>query len=235
MYGCFGSCANILRNVGDILVEKEMILEMITKEYENHETLDSKTMNNIAKRIYPALPNDDEELMELFDFLVSNKSFWLVTVWIKRKGLYQLEFMPYYEKWLYDHVNRWGLCDVFCYRVLNPMVEKYPQLFEKVMEWADSSKTYVRRAAPVSLIQSTRSFVVNSSIQNVLLVVEKLKHDKENHVQKGVGWLLKYAYLTYPDEVYHYLKDNVDNLSRTIFRYALEKTPKHIKEELMSL
>lgn len=212
-----------------------MILKMIMKEYESQETLDSKAVNNIAKRIYSALPNDNEELMELFDYLVSNKFLVLVTLWIKRKKLYQLEFMSYYEKWLYDHVNRWGLCDVFCYRVLNPMIEKYPHLFEKVMEWADSSKTYVRRAAPVSLIQSTRSFVVNSSLQNVLWVVENLKHDKEMHVQKGVGWLLKYAYLTYPDEIYSYLKNNVGNLSRTIFRYALEKNPKHVREELMSL
>jgi len=62
-------------------------------------------------------------------------------------------------------------------------------------------------------------------------VVEKLKNDEEEHVQKGVGWLLKYAYLSYLDEMYGY----VDDLPRLIFRYALEKPPKDVREKLMSL
>ncbi len=221
------------------MVEKNKMLKMIKKEYERIQGISgSNTTNKVATSIYPALPCENKELVELFDFLVSTKEwniFWLVADWIKRRELYQLDYMQYYEKWLYDYVNSWGACDVFCYRVLNPMVEKYPQLFENVMNWADSSKTYVRRAAPVSLLQSSRSFVVNCSINKVFAIVEKLKHDKEIHVQKGVGWLFKYAYLTYPDEVYSYLKNNVDDLPRVIFRYALEKIPKHIREELMNL
>jgi len=113
------------------------------------------------------------------------------------------------------------------------MVEKHPQLFEEIMKWADSTKTYVRRAVPVCLLESTRSFKVNYPFEKVLEVVEKLKDDNEIHVQKGVGWLLKYAYLSYPDEVYHYLKDNVDSLPRVIFRYALEKAPESDKHVLM--
>lgn len=90
-------------------------------------------------------------------------------------------------------------------------------------------------AAPVSLLESTRSFKVNYSYPKVINIVNKLKDDQEIHVQKGVGWLLKYAYLAYSEEVYNYLKDNVDNLSRVIFRYALEKAPETVKTELMSL
>lgn len=221
------------------MVEKDKFLDMIKSEYEKYQgKIQSKEINMISRNINPALPKDNQELIELFDFLISTedrKIFWIVTTWIKRKKLYQLEFMPYYEKWLNNYIDGWGMCDVFCYRVLNPMVEKYPQLYEEVKNWADSPKTYIRRAAPVSLIESTQSFKVNYSFEKVLWVTEKLKNDKEIHVQKGVGWLLKYAYLTYPEEVYNYLKSNVDNLSRTIFRYALEKAPKDIKEELMSL
>jgi len=143
--------------------------------------------------------------------------------------------MPHYERWLYEHVNRWGVCDVFCYRVLNPMIERHPQLFDRVLAWAESPKTYVRRAAPVCLLQSSQTFTVNCELEKVLLVVDKLRHDPEDHVQKGVGWLLKYAYLAYPEQVYQYLRDNADSLPRTIFRYAVEKTPPEVREELMSL
>jgi len=219
-------------------MENNEILKLINNEYETIGTSDSKARNKVARNIYPLLPSENKKVMELFDFLVSTeewKIFWLVTKWIKRKGLYKLEYMSYYERWLYNYIDSWGTCDVFCYRVLNPMLEKHSQLFENVIKWSDSSKTYIRRAAAVSLLESTQSFKVNYSFEKVLMVVEKLKNDKELHVQKGVGWLLKYSYLSYPNEVYKYLKNNVDNLSRIIFRYALEKAPKSIKTELMSL
>ncbi len=220
------------------MVRKKKILKTIENEYDNTELSGSKAFSKVEKKVYPELPLGDNESIELFDFLVSKNEmrlFWPVTQWIKRKGLYELEFMDHYERWLYDHVETWWMCDIFCNRVLNPMVEKFPQLFENVMRWTDSSKTYVRRAAPVSLLQSSQSFKVNVSVDKVFTVVEKLKHDDEIHVQKGVGWLLKYAYLSYPGVVYDYLKNNVDDLPRVIFRYSLEKTPKDVKRELMSL
>lgn len=214
------------------MIDKEKILEII----ESQKT--SNSMEKIARRVFHELPTGKQESIELFDDLVRTGDwsiFWMVTLWIKRKELYDLQFMEFYETWLYDHIDTWGKCDVYCYRVLNPMVEKHPKLFDNVIKWTGSSKTYVRRAAAVSLLQSTGSFKVDQSSERVLKVVEKLKHDEDIHVQKAVGWLLKYAYLSYPNTIYHYLKDDVDDLPRVIFRYALEKTPDDVKDELMSL
>lgn len=173
---------------------KNVILEFINNEYEIIGASDSKARNRVARKIYPLLPSEDEKVMKLFDFLVSTeewKVFWLVTKWIKRKELYKLEYMTYYEKWLYNYIDSWGKCDLYCYRVLNPMLEKYPKLFQNAIKWSDSAETYIRRAAAVCLLESTQSFKVNYSFKKVITVVEKLKADKEYHVQKGVGWLLK--------------------------------------------
>ena len=82
-------------------------------------------MDKISKILYPELPEDDE-LIELFDLLVSREErsiFWLVTIWIKRRGLYRKEYMEFYRSWLYEHVEEWGACDIICYRVLNPMID----------------------------------------------------------------------------------------------------------------
>ena len=54
-------------------------------------------------------------------------------------------------------------------------------------------------------------------------------------VQKGYGWLLKEASILYHDSVIRYLEKNVTKMSRTAFRYALEKLPKDEKERLMEL
>ncbi|MFO8033720.1 MAG: DNA alkylation repair protein [Candidatus Bipolaricaulota bacterium] len=49
-----------------------------------------------------------------------------------------------------------------------------------------------------------------------------------------IGWLLKYAYLSYPTETVAYLEANVASLSRTAFRYALEKMPPSLRGRLMA-
>jgi len=56
------------------------------------------------------LIKDEYEKLESTE---DGKIFWLVTEWIKRKKLYQLEYMDYFEKWLYNYIKSWGRCDVF--------------------------------------------------------------------------------------------------------------------------
>lgn len=213
------------------------MLALIQEEFDQIEgKVNAKKRNRVQRKLYKELPEKDQELIELFDQLVKKGDwhvFWLVTIWIKRKRLYIKEYIKYYEDWLYEQIKSWGACDVFCYRVLNPMVEKHQEFYDKLFVWAESEQTYVRRAAPVSLLESTRSFKVNYSFQKVIKIVNKLRDDKEDHVQKGVGWLLKYTYLSYPEQTYNYLLRNVENLTRVIFRYAVEKAPKKDREELM--
>lgn len=215
------------------------MLELIEREFSNIDgKLNSAKRNQVQRKLFKNLPETDDELIDLFDNLVNKADwhvFWIVMIWIKRKELYKKDYMKYYEDWLYNKIDSWGSCDVFCYRVLNPMLERHEELYDKVLIWAESEKTYVRRAAPVSLLESTRSFKVNYPFKKVINVVNKLIADDEYYVQKGVGWLLKYTYLSYPEQTIDYLKSNVDVLPRIVFRYALEKTPKKVKQELMQL
>ena len=55
----------------------------------------------------------------------------------------------------------------------------------KVIKWTDSDKTYVRRAGPVSLLESKRSFNVNCSIDKVFQDSEKPKQDPEIHAKNS--------------------------------------------------
>ncbi len=196
-------------------------------------------INGYEKRLYKEMPADTDEFMVQCNKLVETnewRPFWLVTTWIKRKETpYHIKYFTYYERWLYDYIHSWGQCDVFCYRVLNPMIEKYPQLFKNVIKWAKSDKVYVKRASAVCLLHSSQSFEVNVGFDLVKQILNILIEDKHLHVQKGIGWLLKYAYIAYPTETIQYLKDNISIMSRTTFRYALEKMNEELKIELMSL
>jgi len=157
-------------------------------------------------------------------------------LWVKRRKAYRKEYIEYFEDWLLHHTDTWGACDILCYRVLNPMIERFPILYDrKVLKWVKSEKTYARRAAAVCLLESTQTFKVNVPFEKVEKIVDLLISNEELHAQKGIGWLLKYTYLSYPEKTVKYLKKNVKKMSRTTFRYALEKMDRKLRDELMKL
>jgi len=214
------------------------IYKNILDEYSKYETIYAKEKKKIANKTFKLLPKEKEKFIKVVSQLLdidNSKIFRLMTIWIKKKELYDFDLLAIYEKWLYNYVNSWGRCDIFCYHVLNPMFERNEEVFDNIKKWINSEKIYVRRAGVVTLIESTRSFVVNTDLDKVYYIVEALKDDSHLHIQKAIGWLLKYAYLTYPEEIKSYLKKNVNTLSRTTFRYGLEKMPKDVKNELMKL
>lgn len=197
-----------------------------------------KDVTSNVNKINKNLLESNIDIFELFDRLLEAEKeeiFILMTLIIKKRMLYDLTYFEYYEKWLYKYIDTWGKCDAYCYRVLNPMIEKYSELYQKIFEWARSKKVYVKRASLVCFIISKSEFYVDYDIQKILNICNILKEEKHIHIQKGIGWLLKYSYLKYPNEVEKYLRDNINILSRTTFRYALEKMPKDLKNTMMSL
>lgn len=198
-----------------------------------------KDLDKVERKLYHLLPKDSHAFVASCDEMMASRerySFYLVTKWVKKKkDVYREEFFHIYERWLYQYVNGWGHCDVLCYRILNPMVEQFPDLFCHLLTWTTSEKVYVRRAAPVSLLHSKGSFVVHVQFDMVKSICDLLKGDQHIHVQKGIGWLLKYSYLSYPLETTSYLRSSIAQMSRTSFRYALEKMPTPLRSEMMAL
>lgn len=196
-----------------------------------------KAVNATATKLYSKLPENDGSFVGECDRLMDTDEwvpYQIVTLWIKRRKAYALKYADVYEGWLVDHTPGWGACDILCYRVLNPMVERFPSLYEeKVLGWAKSEKTYVKRAAAVCLLESHGTFSVNLPFEKVAEISDILISDDHIHVQKGVGWLLKYAYLSYPDETVGYLKKNAAKMSRTTYRYGLEKMDGDLRKKMM--
>lgn len=214
---------------------------MYTKIIQQYESLNitsrSKVINKIANSLYKELPQDDDAFIEVCNELIKKKEhlvYGVISSWIKkRESTYKLEYMNVYERWVYEEIFNWGSCDLLCYRVLNPMIEKYPSLYDNVLYWTTSDKTYVKRAAAVSLLHSSQTFKVNVSFDLVKKVSNQLITDSDLYVQKGVGWLLKYAYLTYPIETIEYLKSNIMRMSSETFYYALQKFDKQNRDEMV--
>ena len=106
-------------------------------------------------------------------------------------------------------------------------------LYEKLEQWSKSANKDVRRAALVSMLQSSTKITCTYPLDKLMSLVESLKSDPDLHVKKAVGWVLKCAYVEYPNAIMDYLENNKETLDRMIFRYALEHMNEELKQKMM--
>jgi 3-methyladenine DNA glycosylase AlkD len=110
------------------------------------------------------------------------------------------------------------------------MVAAKPARMARVFEWAKSPDHWHRRAACVALIQGTRQkmfFVQITRLSNLLL------SDKDDMVQKGLGWLLRETAKTDPKRTLPYLMKIRDHAPRLVLRTACETLPDNLKQRVL--
>lgn len=125
-----------------------------------------------------------------------------------------------FEDWLDRHVRNWAHTDGIASWLVAGCLANDPSLMERVWLWTDSPNRWKRRAAAVSLLQEAKR---GRHTEFVLRVARKLLPQRDDMVEKGVGWLLKEAYPSRPAEVVEFLLRERHAASRLTLRYAAEK------------
>jgi 3-methyladenine DNA glycosylase AlkD len=201
----------------------------------------SPLARRLAHRFAPRiLHQDNRAVLECCEDLLESGDTWqhmIACAWIEMlQERLQADAFHTFERWLNQYVFSWGTCDDFCKRALNPMIERYPSLTSRLKEWTESPNKWVRRASAVSFIRSENgSSAVRLPTRDVFAIARCLLKDPDVHVQKGLGWLLKSTSVHNRDEVYRFLVQERGSLSRTAFRYALQKMPKSLRAKAMLL
>jgi len=132
-----------------------------------------------------------------------------------------------FEQWLDRYVRNWSHCDGVSTWLIAASIANRPELIAKLPAWTKSKNRWKRRAAAVSLIQEAKR---GGNTGSIFRICEMLRHDSDDMVQKGVGWLLKETYPRKPREVLKFLADWRATAPRLLLRYAAEKmTPKDRK------
>jgi 3-methyladenine DNA glycosylase AlkD len=139
---------------------------------------------------------------------------------------------PVLASWLDSYVDDWIDCDDLCIHVLGEFLLRYPQRASELQSWTTSANRWVRRGAAVALILPARK---GQQLDLVFEIADRLVLDHDDLVQKGYGWLLKEASKQHPRAVFEYVTDHRHVMSRTAFRYALEKLPPAWRQAAMSL
>ncbi|UCF19070.1 MAG: DNA alkylation repair protein [Gemmatimonadota bacterium] len=134
------------------------------------------------------------------------------------------------DAWV-DTLSNWAETDGLCTDLLAPLLRNEPVLVKRLKPWTRSRNRWRRRAAAVSLVPLARRGEEHAA---AIEIFDRLAEDRDDLVEKAIGWLLKEISRTQPQEVSDYLLRNIDRLSRTTVRYACEKLPKRLRARVMS-
>lgn len=135
-----------------------------------------------------------------------------------------------FESWI-SRISSWADHDALVHDLIAPMVIAKPSRIKAIFRWAKSKNRWHRRAACVALIRRTRQ---NISFEEVTKLSELLLLDKEDMVQKGLGWLLREAAKYNPEATVPYLMTIKERAPRLILRTACETLAPEKRKKILS-
>jgi len=125
-----------------------------------------------------------------------------------------------FTRWLDRYVDNCAHTDGLSLWLLGASIANDATLVDKLDSWTSSKNRWKRRAAAVALVYSAKR---GEHTRAILRIAAPLIKDKDDMVQKGVGWLLKETYPKKPSEVVRFLVANRAKTTRLVLRYAAEK------------
>jgi len=131
------------------------------------------------------------------------------------------EHFDVFDGWV-DHLTNWANTDGLCCDLISETVKLDPSFAGRLLNWTASGNRWRWRAAAVSLVPIVRR---GGMLEEALSVADRLMEDRDEMVQKGVGWMLKEASKRHPEEVRKYLLKWRQRTSALVLRYASEKLP----------
>jgi ribosomal protein S18 acetylase RimI-like enzyme/3-methyladenine DNA glycosylase AlkC len=217
----------------------DIVMRKIDLEFQQYNRISSTILNKLLPRIYSVMPQDDADYIYAVSPLIISDSrphFSMGTLLLKKRtSVVDEKYLSIYENLLLNHIHDWDQVDQYCYRVLGPIFNANYSLYSVLKKWSKSKNKDVRRAALVSMLISSQKITCTYPIEHVLELVGYLKDDEDYHVKKAVGWVLKCAYVTYPQQIIAFLTDHYKTLDRMIFRYACEHMDTKTRNDLLHL
>jgi 3-methyladenine DNA glycosylase AlkD len=135
-----------------------------------------------------------------------------------------------FASWV-DRVTSWADHDALAHYLLAPMVAAKPARCREVFRWAKSRNRWRRRAACVALIRGARE---RRFFAEIVRLSNRLLHDEDDMVQKGLGWLLRETAKADPKRTVPYLMKIRKSAPRLVLRTACETLPAAVKRKVLA-
>jgi 3-methyladenine DNA glycosylase AlkD len=168
--------------------------------------------------------------------LIADPHLEVKSVGIEVVARYHRDFAPahlhVYKRWLSDnHSANWATTDAICGALIGPLLVRHPQLAPRLRTWVRDRNIWVRRAAAVGLIPSLRRGRAHDLAYEI---ARTLHDDKEDLIQKAVGWMLREAGKVDEPRLERYLRKHGPAIPRTTLRYAIERFPEPRRRALLT-
>lgn len=164
-------------------------------------------------------------------------AFGLINKFVRK--YYDDNLFERFEYWLENYANNWAQVDDLCIKTIYQFLMARPHLIEKTQRWSHSDCSWCRRASNVVWVKFIRRRIGHSIYHlNTKLIFENcdlLLRDKDEFVQKSIGWLLKVTSVHHESAVIDYIQVNITRMSRSTVRYAIEKMDADTRRQILSL
>ena len=126
-----------------------------------------------------------------------------------------------------QYINNWDLVDTSAEHIVGAYLNKRSR--KPLYALAESDSLWERRIA----IMATFHFIKSNQFEETLNIAEKLVADKEDLIQKAVGWMLREVGKRDREVEELFLKRHCRHLPRTMLRYAIEKFPESLRQQYL--
>jgi 3-methyladenine DNA glycosylase AlkD len=166
-----------------------------------------------------------EDAMGVADVLMRDPHLETKSVGLELVARYRKSFTPAllarWKGWLSANLSaNWATTDTLCGLLIGPLLVDHPAQAARLRTWSRDRNMWVRRASAVALIPSVRRGV---ALDLAYEVAAELHADREDLIQKAVGWMLREAGKTDSVRLERYLLANGSSIPRTTLRYAIER------------
>ncbi len=128
-----------------------------------------------------------------------------------------------------EFVNNWNLVDLSAPHICGEYIIKNVNEIKILNKLAKSDFHWNRRVC----ILSTWAFIKRNNFDYTLKYSKKFLVDKEDLMNKAVGWMLREVWKRDADICEMFLIENYDNLSRVTLRYAIEKMEENKRKRFL--
>jgi len=194
-------------------------------------------LRKLAVRFRRSILNDlDQEfLIAVCDKLfrgqvLEEKAFGVLMLEGHTDQLGEAEFRLF-GSWL-DRVSTWADHDAVVSYLIGPMIATDPRRAKVVFRWAKSRDRWHRRAAAVALIRAIREQKCRAEVVKITGLLLK---DKDDMVQKGLGWLLREAVKYDRERTLPLLMKIRTKAPRLVLRTACETLPGEMKRQVLAV
>lgn len=178
------------------------------------------------------------EAIQLAERLLGGKNSWeagvvALTLLYKTRQEWGLDMFGVFSSWLLEKglISNWAHCDEFSNHSIGFLAEKFPNEAGRFLHaLSESENRWARRASIVSLVIPAKKGKLERLIFSIS---EKVLLDKDDLVQKGVGWTLKELAKKRKKDVIAFLLAR--KTSRLVCRIAFEKFPPKERHRLVEM